>query len=83
MRGVVVNGDLVDQPTFRQRFHRPGEMWQVNTVHRAAVADGLVQERDPLVGVLGGQPLNEVQFGADRPGATWFGGGERLDDALS
>ena len=53
-----------------QRLQRPHEVGEVDPVHRRAVADGLVEEDDPLVGVGGGQPLHQVELGADRPGGA-------------
>ena len=51
-----------------QRLERPHQVRQVDAVHRRAVADRLLEERDRLVGVLVGQPAHQVQLGADRPG---------------
>ncbi len=59
IRFTTVPGDQV--------LHRPHEVRQVDAVHRRAVADGLVQERDVLLGVRVREPLHEVELGADRP----------------
>ena len=65
-----------------QRLHRPDEVRQVDAVHRRAVADGLVEEDDPLVRVGCGEALDQVELGADRPGGAGGGGLDRLDDEL-
>ena len=80
--GLLVDLDLVDHQAVDERLHRPDEVGEVDAVHRRAVADGLVEEDDPLVGVLGGQPLHEVELGADRPGRAGRRGLDGLDDEL-
>ena len=42
----------VDDGAVDEDLHRPHEVGEVDPVHRRAVADGLVEEHDPLVGVL-------------------------------
>ncbi len=65
-----------------QGLHRPDEVRQVDPVHRRAVADGPVEERDVLVRVQVGQPLDQVELGADRPARPGGRGLDRLDDEL-
>ncbi len=68
--GVGVDLDHVDRRAVGEALQRPDEVREVDPVHRRAVADGLVQEHDPLVRVLRGQPLDQVELGADRPGGA-------------
>jgi hypothetical protein len=35
-----------------ERLHRPDKVWQINTVHRRAVADCAIKEEDFLIWIL-------------------------------
>ena len=64
-------------------LQRPHQVRQVDAVHRRAVADRLVEEDDLLVGVREREPLDEVELGADGPGAARRGAAcDGLDDLL-
>ena len=82
MRGVVVDGDAVDDATVDQVFERPHEVGQVNAVHRRAEAHVAVEEHHRLVRMAQGEAAYEVEFGADRPCAARGGVGDGLDDEL-
>ena len=65
LRRAVVDHDLVDELTARERFEAPREMRSVDPEHRRARADERVEGDDGLVGMLGGHALHHVDLGAD------------------
>ena len=73
---------MVDDMPFGQIFHDPTEMRRINAIHRGALTDGGGKEKDPLVGLLAFQPVDEVQLGADRPGRAGRRGADRPNDEL-
>ena len=65
---LVGDLDHIDRRPLGQVLRAPGEVGQVDPVHRRAHADHGREEVDRLVRVLGREPVDQVQLGADRPG---------------
>src|SRR5918993_390261 len=80
--GRVVDPDPVGDPAGHQLLHGPGQVGEVDAVHGRAEADRPVQEGDRLVRVLGGQPVDQVQLGADGPARPGRRRLHYLDDPL-
>ena len=82
VRDVGVDADRVDDAAVDEGLERPDEVRQVDPVHRRAVADVLLEERDALVEGCCRSRLTRLRFGADDPGRAVGRGGDGLDDPL-
>ena len=65
--GFVVDGDHIHRRAGGQILQAPAEVGQIDPVHRGAHADDRREEMDLLLGVLLLQPIDQMQFRADRP----------------
>src|SRR5262245_53130393 len=65
---VGVDGDAVDHSPLDELVEHPGQVGEVDAVHRGARADQRVEREDGLVGVLMRQTVREVDLGADTDG---------------
>ena len=79
---VGVDRDAVDHPALDELLEHPRQVGEVDAVHRRARADQRVERHDGLVGVLLGEPVDEVDLGADARSSTRRGAARGLDDEV-